>query len=400
MLRFTVLMPTHNRADVIGYAIRTVLAQTEQDFELFVVGDGCTDETADAVTQFKDRRVRWFNFPKAPFAGYANRNLALREASGELVAYAQDDDLMLPDHLALLGQALGGGMDWAYTRPLWVTTDGIVVPYGTNLKNPDELTQFLSVGNTIPTSCVAHRRDCFDRFGYWPEDIASAADWHLWHKIVRGCGSKRIAYVPVPTTLHFSAAWKNSRHSGVDEVHTWLSVADGATWWPAALRYPIPGLAQEQRVLFEALESGGSEFVTAIRQAAVAVMDRLGWDSIRHALPRIADLEMQLSEARIALEAARTDAANLQAERDADRTRFSFIENRLAEREHSLHETMQTLHHMTQALRDMNETQKLGYERLATIERQLAERDSVLRDLTQSLRDLLERGNDLKRTSQ
>src|SRR3954454_21827310 len=125
--RFTVLLPTHNRADVIAYSIRSILAQTERDFELFVVGDGCTDGTAEVVAAFGDPRVHWFDLPKAPHSGYANRNIALRHANGEFIAYAQHDDLMFADHLARFREVMESAIAWAYSRPLWVTTDGIVV---------------------------------------------------------------------------------------------------------------------------------------------------------------------------------------------------------------------------------------------------------------------------------
>ena len=141
---FSVLMPTHNRADVLGYAIQSVLWQSAPDFELLIVGDGCTDNTAEVVAQYQDPRIRWFDLPKAPYFGYANRNIALREARGEYVAFAADDDLLLPDHLALLaGEAVRTQAEWLYSRPVWVTSDGVVVPSMVNLHNTDELHSFL-----------------------------------------------------------------------------------------------------------------------------------------------------------------------------------------------------------------------------------------------------------------
>jgi len=312
MPRFTVLLPTHNRADVIGFAIRSILAQTEQDFELFVVGDGCTDGTAGVVAGFKDPRIRWFDFEKAPHSGYANRNAALRQANGEFIAYAQHDDLMLPDHLALLGGAMRPGIDWGYSRPLWVSTDGIVVPSGTNLTIPDELAHFMEVRNTIPSNCVMHRRDCLERFGYWPEDFAHVADWLLWRTIIHGAGPQRIAYLPTGTALHFSASWKESRHAAVPEVATWLAIIDTGGWWPPVLRRSVPAPRQEQRVWLEALQGGGQEFVAELRAAITVVMDRQGWSNILHTLPQVSELEAALRhrEASLAQSEAALEAVN------------------------------------------------------------------------------------------
>ena len=57
----TVIIATYNRSGALRYAISSVLAQTYRDFELLVVGDACTDDSASVAAEFADPRVRWHN---------------------------------------------------------------------------------------------------------------------------------------------------------------------------------------------------------------------------------------------------------------------------------------------------------------------------------------------------
>jgi glycosyltransferase involved in cell wall biosynthesis len=325
--RVSVLMPAHNRADVIGCAVRSVLRQTEPDFELLVVGDGCTDATIELVARVGDPRIRIFDLPKAPYFGYANRNVALREARGRHVAFAAHDDLLLPDHLERMLQVLDEpGVEWAYSRPLWVSTDGVIVPSGTNLANADELEFFMTRGNTIPASCVVYPRECLARYGYWPEDVPVAADWVHWRRMVAGAGFRNIRYVPEPTCLHFSAIWRGSRHASAPEIGTALDVADASGWWPAALRFEIPSGVPEQRVVAERLDRDGMAWVEQLRAGVRVVLDRLAWDDLRVVRPQSRRLERELTAARERVtsldEEIRAVRARLvQAEADAARER-------------------------------------------------------------------------------
>ena len=273
---FSVLMPTHNRADVLGYAIQSVLWQSTPDFELLIVGDGCTDNTPEVVAQYKDPRIRWFDLPKAPYFGYANRNIALREARGEYVAFAADDDLLLPDHLALLaGEAARTQAEWLYSRPVWVTSDGVVVPSMVNLHNTDELHSFLTHYNSIPASCVLHRRDCLDKYGYWPEQVPAAADWKLWIRMIEGGGRARFSYCPTPSTLHFRAIWQSDRAMRSTIVAAALGHAE-SNWWPRDLRLPIPADVPEQAVFFD--EIAERDYTNRLRRATGDYLDRLALD--------------------------------------------------------------------------------------------------------------------------
>ena len=309
--RFSVLLPTHDRADVLGFAIRSVLAQTEPDFELLVVADGCTDSTTDVVAGFDDARIRFFDLPKAPHYGYANRNFALRAARGRLIAFAAHDDLLLPDHLEKMGALLDGeGAAWGHSRPAWVSSDGVIVPFGVNLGFADEMQAFMERANTIPASCVVHTRAALEQAGFWPEDVPAAADWVLWRRMLDASGG-RAARLADPTCLHFSADWKKSRHSGSEEVRRFLAIADATAWWPAILRHPPAGRT-EQEAIWAAMVAGGPAWVAALRAALAAVLERIGWASVHP--PGIGGESLLAALDRLMAE---RDAAH--AERDAMR---------------------------------------------------------------------------------
>ena len=241
-----------------------------------MVGDGCTDDTADVVASFDDARIRWLDLPKAPHFGYANRNVALRQAAGEYIAFVTDDDLVFPDHLALLAATIEkSAAEWVYNRPLWVTTDGLVVPFASNLLNADELDRFLNLRNHIPSTCVMHRRSCLDKYGYWPEDIASSGDWRYWIRIIEGGHRANLSYCPIPSVLHFNAAWRTTPESQISHVTAAREIAAGSSWWPAALNVPMAPGAVEQVVFYELIRREGC--IDRIRQGVTQVVERLAW---------------------------------------------------------------------------------------------------------------------------
>jgi glycosyltransferase involved in cell wall biosynthesis len=294
--RYSVILPTRNRSDVIGYAIQSVLSQSDGDFELLVVGDGCTDDTAAVVAAYGDRRVRWFDLPKAPFFGYANRNVVLKDAQGEFIAYMAHDDLICHDHLERLsGQLDDEQAEWIFSRPLWVSMDGVVVPYAVTLLHDDQRASYMSEGNPIPMSCVMHRRSAIARAGLWPEDLPASADWAYWKQIL--AGGTRLSSCRVPTTLHFVADWRRAQQIWQPEAMVLLRTAMTESWWPPALWRRIPAGETEQAVFWRWL-STGADATTELRRAVDLVIDRLAWD-------RTADLRNRASARSLSARVAR-----------------------------------------------------------------------------------------------
>lgn len=97
---FSIVMPTYNRAAFIDKAIASVLAQTFKDFELIVVDDGSTDDTATEVAKWKDARVKFF-FKQNEERSIA-RNFGLSKATGEYINFLDSDDYFYPHHLATM----------------------------------------------------------------------------------------------------------------------------------------------------------------------------------------------------------------------------------------------------------------------------------------------------------
>jgi glycosyltransferase involved in cell wall biosynthesis len=209
--RVTVIIATYNRANVLRFAIESVLAQTFTDFELLVIGDGCTDDSETTVASFPDPRVRWINIPRAGNQWGPN-NEGLRQARGELIAYLGHDDLWLPSHLEILIRALDAGADLAHSIVGSVYRDGSLEAMITG-----------APGEWIPPSCVMHRRDPVRAIGGWRDHrtIKVASEQDLWTRMhaagLRFVSVPRLTIIKLPGTerpkvyierpFHEQAAW-------------------------------------------------------------------------------------------------------------------------------------------------------------------------------------------------
>jgi glycosyltransferase involved in cell wall biosynthesis len=85
-------MPTYNRAEYIRETIESIRNQTYQNWELIIVDDGSEDHTEEIVSQIDDRRINFFKAGRIGINGKV-KNIGLKKAKGELIAFMDSDDL-------------------------------------------------------------------------------------------------------------------------------------------------------------------------------------------------------------------------------------------------------------------------------------------------------------------
>lgn len=99
-------------------------------------------------------------------------------------------------------------------------------------------------------------------------------DWHYWRRIV---ASAPFAYDPVPTMLHFTASWKQSRY-GHPIARALLHLADGSSWWPASMKAAAIEGEPEQAAFSRLLAARGLEWCGLLRRDVDVVVNRMAWN--------------------------------------------------------------------------------------------------------------------------
>jgi glycosyltransferase involved in cell wall biosynthesis len=178
-------MAAFNHAAYIEEAISSALAQTWADFELIVVDDGSTDDTARKVRTYGApvRYIRQENSGQG-----AARNRGITNARGEFISFLDDDDLWEPGYLATTVSLMDQQPDIAavYTGFQIIDGEGRRLPQRSSpVVPPGKMYFALLQGGWFPPAVVTVRKACLDQVGPLDESLRGHDDWDLWLRISR-----------------------------------------------------------------------------------------------------------------------------------------------------------------------------------------------------------------------
>lgn len=180
------IIPTHNRAELVGHAIRGALNQQLPDgrtVEVIVVDDESTDNTPEVVRSFDG--VHYLRQPNRREA--AARNLGAQHATGTYLAFVDDDDFWLPGKLAHDVQRFEqpDAPALVYSRGLNIAPDGRQLGVRRLPVFEGDVFWPLAREAFMPMSTVAVRADAFRECGGFVEDpdLSGTADWELWMRL-------------------------------------------------------------------------------------------------------------------------------------------------------------------------------------------------------------------------
>ncbi|HMK27963.1 MAG TPA: glycosyltransferase family A protein [Chitinophagaceae bacterium] len=185
-VKVTVLMPARNAEKYIAEAMRSVLEQDFTDFEFLILNDGSTDDTANIIKQFGDRRIRLIEQPGQGIAITLNKGL--QEARGRYIARFDADDICFPGRLQKQVKFLDENMDHVLTGcdAEYISENGEhLFNFSCTGHSHQEIMNKLYVNCPFIHSGVMYRKEMVLKAGGYSPDAHNFEDYLLWIQLAK-----------------------------------------------------------------------------------------------------------------------------------------------------------------------------------------------------------------------
>lgn len=186
----SVVIPTHNRAELLSRAIHSVLVQTFADLELIVVDDASTDNTQELLRTISDKRLRIIRLETSGGA-CAARNVGIAHSRGQYIAFQDDDDEWFPEKLARQIEVFRKSDDdlGVVSCGFWIDKGGrrAYFPYRRFRVLEGNIYRSLIWENFHGTPSLLLKKTYLEKAGLFDESLPRFQDWDLCLRLSRCC---------------------------------------------------------------------------------------------------------------------------------------------------------------------------------------------------------------------
>ncbi|QGY40939.1 glycosyltransferase [Pseudodesulfovibrio cashew] len=193
----SIILPTYNRARFLPRALDSVLKQTHERWEVILVDDGSTDETAEVLRNFPDPRIRCYFQENRGVS--AARNMGYTQCSGEMMALLDSDDEWMPTKLEIqLRYMRENGFEISQTNEIWYRGGKRVNQPAKYAKPEGWFFEAALSMCLISPACTMFTRAAWETIGPFDESMPSCEDYDMW---LRACLAFPVGLVREPLTI-------------------------------------------------------------------------------------------------------------------------------------------------------------------------------------------------------
>lgn len=197
MARIAVIIPSYNCAPFVEQAVESVFGQTYSDYELIVVDDGSSDNTAQVLAKYSSNpKFRYYRQENRGLPGA--RNAGVRISNSEYLAFLDADDQLEGDALQLMVRELDrSGASWCLIDIVKAKPNGREIQY-TEISKDDPFYAILC--DDFIRRGMFFRRDAFVEVGMYDESMKYREDWDI--NIRMFAARKSFTYLPKPLYIY------------------------------------------------------------------------------------------------------------------------------------------------------------------------------------------------------
>ena len=184
---FSVIIPLYNKENFIEATLKSALNQTFTDFEIIIINDGSTDNSAEKVLQFTDDRIRLFNTENQGVS--QARNFGIKKASGEMIAFLDADDFWYSTFLVNIASLIAKFPDEkVFSSAIEVETRNKIFKATYSIPKRQEILKINFFDGShdqgaIFTSSAVFEKSVFEKVGNFDASLKTDEDTDLWIRI-------------------------------------------------------------------------------------------------------------------------------------------------------------------------------------------------------------------------